>query len=510
MYRVKHENDHSFTVQHPDGSHFSVAKQGLSKGTQDKIRAYANGGEVDPATAIGVDPNLLSPQPNLTPMQQDNAATESTPWAPPTDAGESQTKEIMQSMGVKQPPTIPVSGSALTKQGATAGDGATGSDPVPAEQQVGIPKIPTIPKASADPLAQAQGLEQRGVMDKMRAEQGKSEEDRKVYDSQITSQQIANSQFQKEFAERNAETEKLFKDALTSKVDPNRYWQDHSKLIAGIGLILGGIGGQGNGNAAADMINKNIERDIEAQKADISNKNSLLSHNLARTNNMMQAEAITRSQLSAMGAAQLQKSAAMAGTPMAKANAEFALGQLKKQALGENFKAAQMKAVSAISSGGQGGYVPEEALPDEVRKRVVIMPNGQQRLARTDDDVKEVKTKLETAGPLMSILDRLDALGPSALVPNSAAAQQAQALRGQAVAKINEFNKINRLTPEDEKLMLQSVNDPERFSSLVGGKGRSDALRKIVSDQLESSLSQRIEGYKSAFKPKSEQRFTKR
>lgn len=46
-FHVLEENDHSFKIKHPDGSHFLVAKAGLDDKVMKKIKGYATGGAVE-------------------------------------------------------------------------------------------------------------------------------------------------------------------------------------------------------------------------------------------------------------------------------------------------------------------------------------------------------------------------------------------------------------------------------------------------------------------------------
>lgn len=57
------------------------------------------------------------------------------------------------------------------------------------------------------------------------------------------------------------------------KVNPNRYWEEKStgsKIAAAIGLFFSGLGG--NGEAALQTIDRAIQRDIQAQQANINSK----------------------------------------------------------------------------------------------------------------------------------------------------------------------------------------------------------------------------------------------
>lgn len=96
---------------------------------------------------------------------------------------------------------------------------------------------------------------------------------------------------QQEREQRLVQQQSLFTDyqksvevAAKKTVDPNRYWNDKStggQIAAIMGIILSGLGNgmSGNGSApnqAAAMLNQAIDRDIEAQKADLGQANAVV------------------------------------------------------------------------------------------------------------------------------------------------------------------------------------------------------------------------------------------
>lgn len=73
----------------------------------------------------------------------------------------------------------------------------------------------------------------------------------------------------------------LSQDLRNSKVDPSRLWNNKSvpgKISSVIGILVGGLGAglTGRENMAIETINRMIDQDIDAQKADMANKGSML------------------------------------------------------------------------------------------------------------------------------------------------------------------------------------------------------------------------------------------
>lgn len=162
---------------------------------------------------------------------------------------------------------------------------------------------------SDDPKEQARfvalkTLDESWRADKQAADLAQAQKDRRwQVEQDLKNQQYASDQAQAKLKQRD--------DALTAlqnqKIDPRRYW---SSLSAGgkfanlLGAIAGGIAaGQvpgGNGqNLFLNDLNKQIEQDIDAQKANLENsrdvessKRGILAQSLALTGNMQQATAV--------------------------------------------------------------------------------------------------------------------------------------------------------------------------------------------------------------------------
>jgi hypothetical protein len=83
-------------------------------------------------------------------------------------------------------------------------------------------------------------------------------------------------------AEHQQEINNLTQDIKNNHIDPSRYMSSlgtGSKILTGIGIILGGGGSAvtGQPNYALDFVNKQIDRDIQAQVAEQGKKENLVS-----------------------------------------------------------------------------------------------------------------------------------------------------------------------------------------------------------------------------------------
>lgn len=191
------------------------------------------------------------------------------------------------------------------------------------------------------------------------------------YQKNLEAQQEEMKATQVKLQQYQNQYDEIQKQVAAGKIDPNKYMHDKStgqKIAAAIGIMLGGIGaGLTHGpNVGLGIIQKNIENDIEAQKANLGNKRSLLSDNLRAQGNMMAATNATRLQMNAIAQGKLLQVAAQTGNPIIQARAQqhaAALMQGTMQArMGLANNEIQMKirqdVLHRLSGQGQPGAQP--------------------------------------------------------------------------------------------------------------------------------------------------------
>lgn len=169
--------------------------------------------------------------------------------------------------------------------------------------------------------------------------------------------QRAHDSAQAAMAKVQAAREEMAK--VDTTVDPGRYWASKSmpgKLAAIVGLALGAIGAGNDGiNRAAGMIQQNIDRDIEAQKAEhefrlkkgqagVDAAQNLYAMNHAALQDDIAATAATKASGLELAENQLKQIAATAQSPIAKANAAQLAAQLQTKKAEFDGKAYERKA----------------------------------------------------------------------------------------------------------------------------------------------------------------------
>lgn len=237
---------------------------------------------LNPADTLVVDPNQF---PDAAPQKDaGNAALDAATAAELARRSQAQqianqsANDTMSGRPVTAPPAAPQVNGLYSRPPATT----TESDLVT--------KQSTIPDELKDQINAGVQQEMAGVAKQKEAAQtmGQAADTYNTLSKNISDINAKTSAFETEAA---AETKTRMKrvDDLTndmlanSDIDPNRLFANMgtgSKIMAGIGLALGAlgqaVGGPGGKNLALDVIEKSIDRDIEAQKASFLNKTRIV------------------------------------------------------------------------------------------------------------------------------------------------------------------------------------------------------------------------------------------
>ena len=392
-YSVTHEDERQFHVTHPDGRTFTVPKAGLSPATLKKIGAMkvqhfddgglaADGADIasqtgqlasdlwNKGTYTAPDPDWKS---QIDQRAEDNwksgayrpewvkanfgampygdamkalaakqivqerqeqaeaderaraeAASPQTRAAGQTDA----MNENLRALGLApvsnayQPPAAPGAPAQAPVGGQGQAQSSGAQDPYAALMSQSNPYD--------DLLKQAKGA--LGAQSAVAAKVGAMQQ--KALEEYQNAAEWHQSNYDRQLRETDAENAQLTKDVKDGAIDPNRLFghQDTGpKIATAIALILGGAAGKGNGNVVVDIMNKQIDRDIEAQKANLSSKQTLLKTNMDKYHNIYQADIATRAQMLAALQGQLMAAQAKYAGQTAGASAEAALLPLQMQ-----------------------------------------------------------------------------------------------------------------------------------------------------------------------------------
>lgn len=266
-------------------------------------------------------------------------------------------------------------------------DAEAGEAPQPAEPPEVSPDAPGMPAPPANAALQAANTavaasgdtpppdlmagytnQVKGIGAEAKAQAQQAADQSKQLKIQAAAQMDLQNTYQKHFNELDSERKAFQQDIVNQHIDPNHYlgsMDTGKKISTGLALILGGMGGGGHGNVAMDFLNKQIDRDIEAQKSNLGKKETLLSANMQQFHNIHDATEMTRTMMNDALSAQLQQASLKAASPLAKARAQQMIGQIQQQVAPSMQMLAMRK---ALTSGDAGQQDPASFVPFVVPK----------------------------------------------------------------------------------------------------------------------------------------------
>jgi hypothetical protein len=284
--------------------------------------------------------------------------------------------------------------------------------------------------------------------------------------------------FEKNTTDIQNKIKQTTQDLTTAKIDPNKYLGDMStmgKVSTTIGLILGGIGGGlsgRGGNVALDVLNKQIDRDIEAQKANLNQKNTLLSEYYKQYGNMKDAEMMTRATMGDMVSNQLKSLAAESQDPIARARALQAAGKIDTEM---SQTVGAMAAKKAIMQGVTGGQAPAE-----LKIRALVPENQQKDYYK---ELQDMQNTVKTRDNILSSFDKLKNLATVGgyITSPLATSRQVSAIKEPLVAALSKET-AGRFTEQDAA-MLEPIF-PQAGDSEATLRAKKAALDNLISDKM--------------------------
>lgn len=312
---LKEDNEH-YEIGHPNGKYMRVAKKGLNDKAQKlvsrlrSVQHLAEGGEVEAVSGV---PPYLAPN---APEDQVSATTIQEPVAPSAPAPLTSNPEMVSS-----PAPSPIA-DAPSQSPVATGEEALKQKNMSIGQSLEEQKSGMAKEAQATAAQNAQEAQQIGKAI-----------------GEISLMDSANQIYNK-YQQKDADLGQAF---AQSKIDPNRFVHNMStasKISTGIGLLLGGIGSglTGQPNAAAAMLQRNIDNDIDAQKNDQSNKMNLWKMNRDAYGNDLQANLATQNQLYTALKYKLMATANQFASPAAMARAQQGASLIDREVAQNNQK----------------------------------------------------------------------------------------------------------------------------------------------------------------------------
>lgn len=223
---------------------------------------------------------------------------------------------------------------------------------------------------------------------------------------------------QSEISAQQADVLQSVKDLEGKKIDPNRSWKNKNagqKVGSIIGLMLGTFGAAltKGPNYAMQMLDKESDDDIDAQKQEIAKtkdliglKNNGIAQLMARGASERQAEAATRinryEQFQTMVRAQALKS----DSEVVRAEAEKAVAAIEQKKAAElaNLHLATQDRVQ-IQMAPNAGMSRQQ---QEYNALLVGLPGGGTAIASSESDAKEMKTQSAAVMTVQNLTNELE------------------------------------------------------------------------------------------------------
>lgn len=297
-FKKMKEDKHSATMIHENGHTLVISKGSLPAGQRKQLESlpmhsqhFDEGGAAQPMASAPLEVEAINPTDSTSnaPIQGPTpASVTDQSIAPPVD----QQADIQSQQVQQQTPA----------------------------QNVLQAKGPGFEEEKAANLAEAKALRKQGIQS--------------ANAIGIAQKAISNLPTQEaEVKKYNDQYEEFRQAMLHQEVKPEKYWDDHSRLAAGIGLLFSGAGG--NINGALDTIQKGIDRDIDAQKNKQEQTGNLWKMNRAVLDSNIAANLATKNQYYTMAKYGIDKAAEQAKGPIALAQKQAANAKID-QAIGEN------------------------------------------------------------------------------------------------------------------------------------------------------------------------------
>lgn len=490
---VKDHEKHFEIHDSTDGQRFNVAKKDIHPATQIKLmkmQKFAEGGDVPEDAPPSLD---LSVPTEVTPS---GGGLQFQP--PPGQMAEAFPGEAAQSIQTAKDAPVWDPSRGLKKDAFSGYQDPSqkAPDSAPMPQSVDPSQLATQQAPQAQPVPgqdlmgsfnKAFGLEQQAAQEQFKGQAAAAQAQDKLYGDQATAFQGLKDSHDQEMSKLNQKSQDMFDNLQNGKLDPDNYWKGHSKIAAGLGMLLSGIGSglSGQRNMALDVINKGIDNDIDIQKTNINQKNNLFHMNMQLSHSKDEAYARTKNDMLTIAAAKANQIAAQLGTPQAMANRDNLLAQIGIQ------KATLQKqiATQGISNAAYTDGVPPQAVPylhPDQQKRMVRLSNGNMADAGSEANAKEYNEQTAAYTPLMSDLSELKSLNTLGNRMDPAQRARAHELIGHTVVSLNDLAKSHRISESDIGFQAGQLSDPTAMSTLLSGNAATEQLMKSLTRKMDA------------------------
>lgn len=337
----------------------------------------------------------------------------------------------------------------------------------------------------------------------------------------IATQAVAEAQDREQRRQKAVATELAKLDGLREKIqsteiDPDRWWGDKStggKITSAIGILIGGIaqGLDGRENVALRMIDKAIERDIDAQKAGLTRDiqaASIQEGIVAQTRQMYADEAVAdaSAKQGMLQAADQQMAALQAQAKIpsdqeaigrVRAGVQQQIGALQQE-MGRSLRSTVGTSTQVRAVGGSKGLTREQAL-EQLRKTTGSEEYDRERFvpgydanARSPEEAKGYRKAAEVNRSLKSDIARLEKFQSQGSKISKEDRNAADSLAQNLTVKLAVLYELGAIS-SDDKDIVEGIGtggeNPLSFINLQGGRLRE--LKGVI-DRSEAAITENL------------------
>jgi hypothetical protein len=228
-----------------------------------------------------------------------------------------------------------------------------------------------------------------------------------------------------------APTENFKQYIQSHPINPNAYQENMSsgkKATTALGLIFGGMAGKGQGNIVMDYLNKQIDRDIEGQKARMGQQQTVLGSYQHAYGDSNIANNLAKASMIDIYDHKAKELAAQLGTPQAWGNylqfsADLAARKSKEiQDAAVNLNmlpGAQGGPLGSAQQPGRGGTASNSVTSSENGNDHLLTPDAQQKYdqlkythTKTPEQISAIQNQYQAAVQADKSIDQIKALWP--------------------------------------------------------------------------------------------------
>lgn len=335
---------------------------------------------------------------------------------------------------------------------------------------------------------QSHGIRESGYAD----QQGVVEDLRGRLDRVAERREQNKRAFDQKWARENSEFKAAQNELQTARIDPNRMWGSTSGLGKAATILAAAVSGYlssktGQKNVALEMLQKSIDRDIDAQKATLNSKHRAISGKQSQLGMLRQklgddqaANDALRDHHLRSAQQQLQGLSAGAASEQERNNIRVLQEdiQIAREGAGlarktraetrhqQELFARRQAAAAAAARVQQGQWLRKQ--PKNAQQTYVRLPDGRQGLAPDSKTADRLRQKAASVGRINVIVGQLmhiNSKGAESITPTdrTTAASLGSSLKLEAAVAAN----LGAISKDDERLVIDQIGpDPTGLFTL--------------------------------------------